>query len=86
VKVLFFTSSFCEPCIRTRAVLDEVSRILPNAQVIERNIVRHNTEAELENIRSTPTTIVLRDDDAEVFRAEGVPTLNQVLAALAQAL
>jgi hypothetical protein len=63
-----------------------VSRILPNAQVIERNIVRHNTEAELENIRSTPTTIVLRDDDADVFRAEGVPTLNQVLAALAQAL
>jgi thiol-disulfide isomerase/thioredoxin len=86
VKVLLFTSAFCEPCTRTRAVLQTVSRILPSAEVVERDIVRDNTEAELENIRSTPTTIVLRDDNAEVFRAEGVPTVNQVLAALAQAL
>lgn len=86
MQVLLFTSSFCEPCLRTRAVLEQVSQILPAVQVTERNIVRDNTEAELENIRSTPTTIVLADDGGEVFRAEGVPTVNQVLAALARAV
>jgi thiol-disulfide isomerase/thioredoxin len=86
VKVVLFTSSFCEPCIRTRAVLEQVSGILPAAHVVERDIVRDNTEAEREGIRSTPTTIVLSDDGGEVFRAEGVPTVNQVLVALARAL
>jgi Thioredoxin. len=86
VKVVLFTSAFCEPCIRTRAVLAEVSRIVPNARVIERDIVADITDAQRADIRSTPTAIVLRDDDTEVFRAEGVPTVNQVLAALAQAL
>jgi thioredoxin 1 len=86
VRVLLFTSAFCEPCIRTRAVLGQVSQILPAAEVVERDIVRDNIEAELEGIRSTPTTIVLTDAGAEVFRAEGVPTVNQVLVALARAL
>ncbi|MEO7006989.1 MAG: thioredoxin family protein [Terrimesophilobacter sp.] len=86
MRVLLFTSAFCDPCIRTRAVLEQVSEILPGAEVLERDIVRDNVAAELEGIRSTPTTIVLTDAGGEVFRAEGVPTVNQVLAALARAL
>jgi hypothetical protein len=30
--------------------------------------------------------VVTRDDGTEVFRAEGVPTVNQVLVALAKAV
>ena len=86
MRVLLFTSAFCDPCIRTRAVLQQVSEILPAAQILERDIVRDNIEAELAGIRSTPTTIVQKDDGGEVFRAEGVPTANQVLVALARAL
>ena len=86
MRVLLFTSAFCDPCIRTRAVLQQVSEILPAAQILERDIVRDNIEAELEGIRSTPTAIVQKDDGGEVFRAEGVPTANQVLVALARAL
>ncbi|GAB3035496.1 hypothetical protein GCM10027052_11750 [Parafrigoribacterium mesophilum] len=86
MHVLLFTSSFCEPCIRTRSVLKQVSEILPAADILERDVVRDNAEAERQSIRSTPTTIVLADNGDEVFRAEGVPTVNQVLVALARAL
>jgi hypothetical protein len=72
--------------MKTREVMEQVSRVLPTAQIDERDVVRDITEAELEGIRSTPTTIVLTDSGSEVFRAEGVPTVNQVLVALAHAL
>jgi protein-disulfide isomerase len=52
----------------------------------EHDIVRQESEAERLGIRSTPTVIVSDSDGAEVFRAEGVPTVNQVLAALAKAV
>ena len=42
--------------------------------------------AEAAGIRSTPTVIVRGSDDVEVFRAEGVPSLNQVLVAFAKAV
>jgi hypothetical protein len=69
----------------TRAVLAEVSALVPSASVIERDVARYGDEAERAGIRSTPTVLVLRDDGTEVFRAEGVPTVNQVLVALARA-
>jgi thiol-disulfide isomerase/thioredoxin len=86
VRVLLYTSAFCEPCYRTRGVLQEVAQLLPAVQVVERDIVSCNAEAELDGIRSTPTTVVLDADGGEVFRAEGVPTVNQVLVALARAV
>jgi predicted DsbA family dithiol-disulfide isomerase len=86
VRVTLFTSAFCDPCIRTRAVLDDVQRLVPAAQIEERDVARDNVEAELAGIRSTPTVIVAGQDGEEAFRAQGVPTVNQVLAALARAL
>ena len=70
----------------TRAVLDEVSRLVPAARIAELDVVRDEGEAERAGIRSTPTVVVTTDDGAEVFRAEGVPTVNQVLVALAKAV
>ena len=81
-----FTSAFCEPCIQARAVLAQVPALVPGASVVELDIVRDNGRAEKERIRSTPTVIVRTDGGAEVFRAEGVPTLPQVLVALAKAV
>lgn len=86
MQLLFFASSFCDPCIQTRAVLHQASRLVPTAKIAELDVVQNAAEAEKAGIRSTPTVIVLDDDDAEVFRAEGVPTLNQVLVALAKGL
>jgi protein-disulfide isomerase len=70
----------------TRAVLDQASKLVPAATIAELDIVRHVDEAEKAGIRSTPTVIVLDDNSTEVFRAEGIPSLNQVLVALAKAV
>jgi thiol-disulfide isomerase/thioredoxin len=86
VKLQFFSSAFCEPCMQTRAVLADVAKLVPAAEITELDVARHEREAEAAGIRSTPTVIVTAADGAEVFRAEGAPTLNQVLVALAKAV
>jgi predicted DsbA family dithiol-disulfide isomerase len=85
VTVDFFTSAFCEPCMITRTVLADAKRLVGAMQLIEHDVVRDENEAERRGIRSTPTVIIRNSAGAEVFRAEGVPTLNQVLVALAKA-
>jgi len=86
VIVDLYSSSFCAACSATRAVLDEAARLVPAVELVERNIAMSPDAAEGEGIRSTPTVIVRGPSGAEVFRAEGVPTLPQVLAALARAV
>jgi hypothetical protein len=86
IAITLYTSSFCEPCMQTRAVLEEAVRLVPALRVTERDVARDPEGAERDGIRSTPTAIVVGADGSEVFRAEGVPTLNQVLTAAARAL
>ena len=85
VNVDFFSSTFCEPCMITRGVLAEAGRLVPAMSLTEHDIVRDEGEAERLKIRSTPTVIVSGADGSEIFRAEGIPSLNQVLFALAKA-
>lgn len=86
MRVDLYTSAFCEPCARARAVLTEAARLVPAAEVVERDVAFHPDAAEADGIRSTPTVIVRDADGGEVFRAEGVPTLDQALTAMARAL
>lgn len=86
MNLLFFSSSFCDPCTQTRAVLEQVSRLVPAAAIAELDVAADGAEAERAGVRSTPTVIVLDAAHKEVFRAEGVPTVNQVLVALAKAV
>src|SRR5690554_3356516 len=86
VKLLFFSSAFCDPCIHTRAVLEKVDALVPAATIVELDIARDEAEAKRAGILSTPTIVVIGKDNVEVFRAEGAPTINQVLVALAQAV
>lgn len=86
MKLLFFSSLFCDPCIQTRAVLERAVSLVPALTVAELDVSRDVDEAERAGIRSTPTIIVLGADDHEVFRAEGAPTIQQVLSALALAV
>lgn len=81
-----YTSAFCEPCHLTRAVLADAARLVPAAEIVERDVVKFEQQAEADGIRVTPTIIVRSADGAEVFRGEGVPTVPQVLTALAKAL
>ena len=86
MKLLFFSSAFCDPCIQTRAVLTEVGKLVPSAMIVELDVARDVERAEQADIRSTLTIVVLDGSDAEVFRAEGPPTVDQVLVALAKAV
>lgn len=70
----------------TRAVLAEVTRLVPAAEVTELDVARFEADAEAAAIRVTPTVVIQSDDGTEVFRAEGAPTLNQMLVALAKAV
>jgi thiol-disulfide isomerase/thioredoxin len=86
MELTLFSSSFCEPCIQTRAVLAEAERLVPQATVRVLDVANYSDEAEANGIRSTPTVVVKNDEGTEVFRAVGVPTLAQVLVAAAKAL
>lgn len=86
MKLLFFSSAFCDPCIHTRAVLDQVSKLVPAATIVELDVARDEAESMRAGVVLTPTIVVLNAGNVEVFRAEGVPTTNQVLTALAQAV
>jgi thiol-disulfide isomerase/thioredoxin len=86
VNLDFYTSAFCDPCIMTRAVVEDVRKLVPAVTVRELDVARDEDLAREAGIRSTPTIIVRSNDGAEVFRAAGIPTVNQVLVALAKAV
>ncbi|HEV7948708.1 MAG TPA: thioredoxin domain-containing protein [Glaciihabitans sp.] len=86
VTLDFYSSAFCDPCIMTRAVLAEVATLVPAATITELDVARDEDRARDADIRSTPTVVVRAANGDEVFRAEGVPSLNQVLVALAKAV
>ncbi|MET1053379.1 MAG: thioredoxin family protein [Mycetocola sp.] len=86
MQLVLYTSAFCAPCAQARDILADAARLVPQATVVERDVARDNALAADDGIRMTPTVVVLDDSGTEVFRAAGVPTLNQVLTAAAQAL
>lgn len=86
MNLLFFSSAFCDPCVQTRVVLAQAAALVPAARIAELDVATESVEAERAGVRSTPTVVVLDASHNEVFRAEGVPTLNQVLVALAKAV
>lgn len=86
MELMLVTSAFCGACARTRAVVNDAVRFLPGATVTEIDVARDPDSAESLDIRFTPTVIILDDAGDTVFRAEGVPTVPQVLTAAVKAL
>lgn len=86
VKVSLYSSSFCGACTATRASVTEAVRLAPGAHLTETNVAMDPARAEAADIQATPTVVISTDDGTEVFRAEGVPTIPQVLVALAKAV
>lgn len=83
--LLQFSSAFCAPCRATRRVLDEVTGLVEGVAHVEVDAEHHLEATRTFGIVRTPTTIVLDASGAEVTRATGAPTRDQVLSALAQA-
>lgn len=85
MELVLYTSAFCAPCVRARSVLGNAEKLLPQARFREVDVPSNLGESESAGIVSTPTLVVLREG-TEVFRASGVPSVQQVLAAAALAL
>jgi thioredoxin 1 len=85
MELVLYTSAFCAPCVRARSVLGKAEKLLPQARFREVDVPSNLDESESVGIVSTPT-LVVRRDGTEVFRASGVPTVQQVLAAAALTL
>jgi hypothetical protein len=81
MELTLVTSAFCGACSRTRSVVTDAVRYLPDATVTEIDVATDPDAAEHLDIRFTPTVIIRDDSGTEVFRAEGVPTVPQVLTA-----
>lgn len=86
MQLTLVTSAFCGACARTRAVLNDAVRYLPDARITEIDVASDPNAAEALDIRFTPTVIISDDAGTTVFRAEGVPTVPQVLSAAVKAL
>ena len=84
--VLFFSSAFCDPCATARNTLQQVSKLVTRVDYAELDVARHSDEAERAGIVSTPTIVIVAGNGDEVFRAQGAPTVNQMLVALAKVM
>lgn len=83
--LLQFSSAFCAPCRATRRVLREVSELVDGVAHVEVDAEQHLEATRTFQILRTPTTVVLDAGGAEVARASGAPTKDQVLTALTRA-
>jgi thiol-disulfide isomerase/thioredoxin len=81
--LLQFSSAFCAPCRATRRVLGEVTDLVEGVAHVEVDAEHHLEATRAFGVLRTPTTIVLDAQGAEVTRATGAPTRDQVLTALA---
>ena len=82
--LLQFSSAFCAPCRATRRVLGEVTDLVEGVRHVEVDAEHHLDATRAFGILRTPTTVVLDASGAEVTRATGAPSRDQVLSALAQ--
>lgn len=81
--LLQFSSAFCAPCRAARRILGEVADIVPGVRHVEVDAEHHLDLVRMLGILRTPTTLVLDGTGREVTRAQGAPTKDQVLVALA---
>ena len=82
--LLQFSSAFCAPCRATRRVLGDVADLVEGVTHVEVDAEHHLEATRALGILRTPTTVVLDAAGAEVTRATGAPTRDQVLSALAR--
>lgn len=86
VRFELFTSAFCGSCHSARIVLAHAASVIPGAVVEEHDVAFDAAYAEQHDITSTPTVVVRDADGAQVFRAEGAPSMEQVLRAASLAI
>jgi thioredoxin 1 len=74
--ILYFTADWCNPCKRTRPIVDELNR----DSSIKFQIIDVDSELEIAknfNVSSIPTFVVI-ENGSESYRATGAQTKEQL--------
>jgi len=74
-KILYFSAPWCGPCQMFGPVMEQIGQIVPVEKI---NVDDNPTLAATYNVRSVPTTIILRDNQ-EVQRFVGAKPKNVIL-------
>ena len=83
--LLQFSSSFCAPCRAARQLLADVAARDAGIVHVEIDVADRLDLARLLNVRRTPTVFVLGPQGEIIRRASGLPSRDEVLAAVALA-
>jgi thiol-disulfide isomerase/thioredoxin len=83
--LLQFSSSFCAPCRATRHLLAGVAARQPGVAHIELDVADRLDLVRLLDIRRTPTVVVLDAHGRLTQRASGLPSADDIAAAVAAA-
>ena len=75
--ILYFTADWCNPCKKTRPIVEELNR----EQIMAKFFII-DVDAEIEmaqdfEVRSIPTFVLIKDN-AEVYRVTGAQTRQQL--------
>ena len=85
LEFVLYASSFCGACALTRERIDMVAEAVGKDRITWReiNVAEDPAGAEETGIDVTPTVVLVRSDGTELMRAAGIPTIEQVLGAVA---
>lgn len=86
MRLELYTSAFCGACHAARGAVAEAVGLVPALEASEKDVAFSPDEAEARGIEATPTILLTDDDGAELFRSAGVPTVPQLLTAVARHL
>jgi thioredoxin 1 len=75
--ILYFTADWCNPCKKTRPIVEELNR----EQIMAKFFII-DVDAEIEmaqdfEVRSIPTFVLIKDN-AEIYRVTGAQTRQQL--------
>ncbi|HEX5144135.1 MAG TPA: thioredoxin family protein [Mycobacterium sp.] len=80
--ILHFSASWCGPCAAVRRVVDQVCAQLPEVSHVEIDMDDNPEAAKRLSVLSLPTTIVFDSAGHPRYRANGVPTVADLRAAV----
>ena len=75
--VLYFTADWCNPCKRTRPIVDELNRDSGDVKFQIIDVYLELEMAKSFNVSSIPTFVVMRNG-SESYRATGAQTREQL--------
>lgn len=82
VTLVQFSTAFCQPCVATRRILDQVTAMVDGVRHVEVDAESHLDLVRRLGILRTPTVLVLDRDGHETKRASGTPRKADVIAAI----